>query len=435
MKLIVKQTVALNGRAMMPGSKSHSIRALMMATLCQGESQLTNVVESDDMQDAIAACKKLGVSIHQSQNSVTVVSQGLPYNPDSHDINVGNSGVTTHFMLPLLGLRKNPDQPIVLNCHDQMRARPIKSFIDTLQSLGLHITYLEDENKLPLQITGKLMGGEAYVDGITSQYLSALLFALPCAEKDSAIKVMNLKERPYVDMTLKWLEMQKIEIRHSFTQNCDTYHIKGRQNYKKFNAVIPGDFSSASCLIVASVLMRGEIDILGLDMTDAQGDKQLISILQKMGADIVVSSECIQISGGKKLSGIRIDAGDIPDLLPALAVIGTYASGKTEIYNAAHARIKETDRIMSMAAGLRLMDAKIIENEDGLTIFQSQLKGAFVESYGDHRTAMALSVAAMLATGETVIEGSEAMNKTFPHFVEIMKTLGANMEEEYELFF
>ncbi len=430
MKLVVKQTLQLKGQVTPPSSKSQSIRAIILTTMCNGESVLTNILHSDDTRDAIQACRSFGVDISESKNSLTVSSMGLPFDIQSREVHSGNSGITTHFIMPMLGLRKEANQPIILNCSEQMRERPIKSLVEALKNLGMKIHYLENENKLPISISGKLTGGKTYVDGITSQYLSALLFALPCAECDSEIKVKNLQERSYVEMTLNWLKDQDIQLDYFSAGDIDTYQIKGKQKYKKFHATIPGDFSSASYLIAAGVLVPGEITLGGLNMADAQGDKKLITILQEMGADIVVEPSHIRVRGGKKLSGIKIDANDIPDLLPVLSVIGAHASGKTEIYNVAHARIKETDRIFSMAAGLRLMGAKIKEKEDGLTIYQSQLRGANVKGYGDHRTVMALSIAGMIAEGKTVIDDSEAINKTFPTFVSMMKSIGAKMEVE-----
>ena len=430
MNLIINKTLTLNGQVIVPGSKSQSIRAIMLASLCEGESTLINTLHSDDTQDAINVCRSLGAKISESGHALTIKSMGLPLKLITTEIHSGNSGVTTHFVMPILGLRENADQPIILNCGEQMRARPVKPLVEALTRLGLSIKYLENNNTLPISISGALKGGKTYIDGMSSQYLSALLFALPCAPFDSEINVKNLQERPYAEMTLEWLKNQGILFHHLSTGNLDTYNIKGGQSYKNICATIPGDFSSASYLIAASVLIPGEVILQGLNMADPQGDKQLVGILQKMGADIVIHPTHLRIRGGKRLSGIKIDANDIPDLLPTLAVVGTYASGKTEIYNVAHARIKETDRIQSMAKGLTNMGAKIDEQDDGLIIYQSALKGAPVKGYGDHRTVMALSIAGMIADGETIIDDGEAIHKTFPTFITIMQSLGANMEVE-----
>jgi 3-phosphoshikimate 1-carboxyvinyltransferase len=428
MHLTIKKTLILKGKVTAPNSKSHSVRALILATLSDGKSILQNVLHADDTQNAIHVCKELGAIVSASDDKLIIESKGPPFKISNSEIHSGNSGITTHFLMPILGLRKNSDEAIILNCSEQMRARPIKPLVDALTHLGLHIHYLKNKNTLPIRLSGKLIGGKTEVDGTTSQYLSALLFALPCAQSDSEITVTNLQERPYVEMTLDYLKTQSIQLHHQILGNKDIYKIKGGQHYQANHLSIPGDFSSASYLIAAAVLLPGEVIVQGLDMTDAQGDKKLISILQVMGADIVVQSSCLHIRGGKPLTGIKIDVSDIPDLLPTLAVIGTYASGKTEMNNAAHARIKETDRIHSMAEGLTRLGAKVEQQQEKLTVYQSQLRGNHVKGYGDHRTVMALSVAGMMAEGTTFIDDGDAIDKTFPRFVTVMQSLGAKME-------
>ncbi len=428
MNLFVNQTVRLNGHLTPPGSKSQSIRGLMLASMCRGESTLKNILHSDDTQDAIHVCQSLGVTIGESKDLITVTSKGLPFDAPCSEIYSGNSGLATLFIMPILGLRRYSSEPIILNCGEQMRQRPIKPLVDALRNLGLTIQYLKNENTLPIRISGELAGGVTNVEGFISQYLSALLLALPCASGDSEITVKNLQERPYVEMTLNWLKEQNILFHHISNAEMDIFKIKGGQCYQEIHTIIPGDFSSASYLIAACVLIPGEVKISGLNMEDVQGDKKLIAILQEMGADILVKPEYLLIRGGKKLTGIKIDAHDIPDLLPVLAVIGTAAFGKTEIRNVAHARIKETDRIRSMANGLSRMGASLIEESDGLIIFQSQLQGASVKGYGDHRTVMALSIAGMIAEGSTLIDDSESIDKTFPSFVSTMTSIGAKME-------
>ena len=428
MNLLVKNTTEINGKVTPPASKSQSIRAIILASLCEGKSVLHNVLHSDDIQDAIRVCQSLGATITQSGNTLTIYNTGLPLDISSNTIESGNSGITTHFVMPLLGLRKNPDTAITLNCNEQMRARPIKSLADSLENLGLAFDYLNNPGTLPVRISGELRGGKSSVNGVTSQYLSALLVALPCAKQDSEITVNNLQERSYADMTLDWLKEQHIQFDHQINGETDTFQIRGGQCYRPFETTIAADFSSASYLIAAATLFSGEVIINDINMSDRQGDKELVYILQKMGADIAIHPTHLHIRGGKKLSGIKIDAIDIPDLLPTLAVIGTFASGKTEICNVAHARIKETDRIHSMTDGLTRMGAKIIEQTDGLIIYESHLQGTHVKGYGDHRTVMALSLAGMLAAGTTTIDDCEAIKKTFPNFVTLMQSIGACME-------
>lgn len=428
MQLIVNKNADLSGKSVLPGSKSQSIRGMLFALLARGKSVLSNVLDADDTQIAMRICHALGAEVLLKDGTLTITSQGFPFTRAANQLYTGNSGITTRFILPLLGLCENPMHPILVSCGEQMQARPIKPLIDALNTLGMNIQYVEQHGQLPVFVSGQLKGGDIEIDGTTSQYLSALLISLPCAEKDSVITVKNLHERPYVEITLAWLTQQGIDYKHQQKDGIDIFSIKGGQHYQPFKTAIPGDFSSASCLIAAAALLPSKIELHGLDMHDSQGDKQLIPLLQKMGADITIEGNKIIINGGNTLQGISIDANSIPDLLPALAVIGTQAAGKTEIYNVKQARIKETDRIHSMTEGLTRMGAKIKEHADGMTIYQSCLQGAFVKGYDDHRTVMALTVAGMLAEGETIITDGEAITKTYPEFVETIKSFGARID-------
>lgn len=428
MLLRVEKTKELGGAVTPPSSKSQTIRALILATLVSGRSVLHNVLKSDDTKAAMDVCRGLGVDIKQENNSLVVTSTGVPLQDCNNKINSGNSGITTRFIMPVLGLRENSVQEIILDCDEQMRQRPVRPLINALRSLGLDIECLAGEGKCPVSISGILKSGEIKIEGLTSQYLSALLLSGPCIKGGLKIIVEDLHERPYVDMTLAWLDEQSINYKHYKVDNNDVYHLEGSQSYKPFEKVMPVDFSSASYLIAGAVLIPGEVVIKNIDMSELQGDKRIISILQEMGADITVSNNELLIKGGQPLHGITIDANDIPDMLPTLAVVATQAEGQTRIVNVAHARIKETDRINSMAMGLGAMGAYMEEKEDGLIIKKSLLHGAKVNGFDDHRTVMALSLAGLLAEGETVISTAEAINKTFPQFVEMMNELGCEIK-------
>jgi 3-phosphoshikimate 1-carboxyvinyltransferase len=428
MRLIVHHTSYITGCVTPPASKSQTIRGLILSLLASGESTLRNVLQSEDSEDAKRICEDLGCTLQKKADQLIVHSPGLPIAPRSARLYSGNSGITTRFIMPILGLRKYCDEPITLDCGAQMRLRPIHSLVTALRALGMNIRYDSCEGMLPVTISGRLLGGKTAVNGITSQYLSALLLALPCAEQDSIITVEDLHERPYVALTLNWLKQQHIVYEHKKNRQQDSYFIPGRQAYKPFTTTIAGDFSSASYLLAAAALIPGCVTLTGLDMADPQGDKALVTILQKMGAEITIEDKKIIIIGGKPLTGFAIDANDIPDLLPVLAVLGTQAQGRTEIRNVAQARIKETDRIHSMTQGLSILGAKIIEHADGLTVYQSQLTGGFVKGYGDHRTVMALSIAGLCAAQAVHIDEAQAIDKTFPHYVTLMQSLGAKME-------
>jgi 3-phosphoshikimate 1-carboxyvinyltransferase len=427
MKIIVQKTNQLSGSATPPASKSQTIRGLLFGLLAKGTSEVISPLKSDDTRAALSVCQALGAKISAGRQSILIKSSGVPIVSRVGKIFTGNSGITTRFILPILGLRENCHQPIILDCGRQMKTRPIGSLIDALNQLGMKIKSEKNSRHCPLSISGRLTGGKARISGITSQYLSALLMALPCAEKNSEITVIDLCEKPYVEMTEKWLKEQGIIYSYAKAHGKDIYKVQGRQVYSAFSKKIPGDFSSASYVLAAGVLLGRKLTLMNLDFSDVQGDKQLVSILKKMGADIRTEKSRLIIKGGRPLRGIKIDASAIPDLAPTLAVIGTQAKGKTEILNVPQARLKETDRLRSMAEGLRRMGAKIYEKPDGMVVYQSRLKGNKVQGFHDHRTVMALSLAGLLAEGQTVITTAQAVNKTYPDFVKTMKSLGAKI--------
>ena len=411
----------------MPSSKSETIRALILGSLATGKSEIENSLDCEDTQTALKVLKNLNIRILRRSGKLIVEGGGLPVKTKNKNINTGNSGITTRFILPILGLRGNNAAPLIFDCDSQMRKRPITPLVNALNNLGMKITFLKTRGNCPLVVEGALTGGSTSVDGITSQYISALLLSLPLAKKNSVITVKNLNERPYMEMTLEYLKSLGVSISHRKIKNLDVYKIRGRQQYRDFRKTISGDFSSTSCFIAAGCLIKGKIVLEGLGLKSLQGDKRLIEILRRMGADIETLKNKIVIRGGKNLTGMPVDANDIPDLLPALAVVATCAEGKTKICNVPQARLKETDRIKSMALGLRRMGARVEERTAGLTVYKSDLKGCTVSGYKDHRTVMALVVAGMIAQGTTVISNREAVSKTFPKFYQLMKGLGGNI--------
>lgn len=430
--LRVGKTAVLKGAVTPPGSKSQAIRAIFSALLARGESVLHYLPDSDDVLTALDVCRQLGGQVRQVGDQWHIIGQGVPLPSCAKEINTGNSGLTTRLVMPILGLRQAAKQPIRLHCGDQMQKRPIQPLVSALRALGLTIASMETSEPWPMRLSGRLSGGDVLVSGVSSQYLSALLFSLPCVAQSSTIRVSHLNERPYVAMTLRCLQQSGFLYAHRYDREAceDIYTLPGGQQWSPLNQTMAVDFSSVGYLLAAAVLLPSQVVLQGITSDDGQGDQRLITILQTMGADIVVEAAQKQliIRGGRPLCGCVIDAKDIPDLLPTLAVIATQASGKTVIRKAAHARMKETDRIHAMVEGLRRMGAKVAEHEDGLTVYQSTLHGVNnLKGYDDHRTVMAFALAGMLATGETVIEGARCVRKTFPQFVTMMQSLGAKM--------
>jgi 3-phosphoshikimate 1-carboxyvinyltransferase len=276
----------------------------------------------------------------------------------------------------------------------------------------------------PVIIKGRAKGGETSLNAVTSQYLSSVLISSPLFEKDTEIKITCLNEVPYVEMTLWWLDKQGIKYEND---GFKSILIKGSQQYRPFNMPIPGDFSSATFFMVQAAISGGEFVLENLDITDPQGDKLVLSILEDMGAEVQKLDNMIRIKG-KALKGIEIDMNSIPDALPAMAVAGCFAHGETRLLNVPQARLKETDRIHTMCEELKKMGADIEELPDGLIIRESKLKGCTVNGHDHHRIVMALAVAGLNTDGETIIDTAEAMNVTFPEFVDFMRSCGGKME-------
>jgi 3-phosphoshikimate 1-carboxyvinyltransferase len=262
------------------------------------------------------------------------------------------------------------------------------------------------------------------VNGVSSQFLTALLIASPLAPGDTEIVVENLNERPYVEITLDWLRRMGIRFEQ---QGLEWFRIFGGQHYKAFEREIPADFSSATFPLCAAAITGSEVLIRGLDFNDHQGDKAVFSFFQQMGMQLRHTPEGVWAKG-TGLQGTDIDMNNTPDALPAMAVAACFAKGTTRLLNVPQARLKECDRIAASACELRKMGAAVEELSDGLVIHNSPLSGAEVHGYDDHRMVMALCIAGLAAEGSTTVDTAESASVTYPSFVADMKQLGARIE-------
>ncbi|HHX18029.1 MAG TPA: 3-phosphoshikimate 1-carboxyvinyltransferase [Clostridium sp.] len=409
-----------SGRIKIPGSKSHTIRALFFASLAKGKSEIKNPLISSDAESAIKTCKALGAKIQVLEDKYVI--DGFDSKPSIPDdvINVGNSGTTLRFGTVAAALGEGYT---VFTGDYQIRKRPLGSLLRAINNLGAQAISTRSNDMAPVIVKGKIKGGVTDLDSVTSQYLSALLINAPLFEKDTEINITRLNEIPYVDITLWWLDKFGIKYKNN---NYKSFYIKGGQGYNAMNTTIPGDFSSATFFAVQAAISRGEFVLENLDINDPQGDKEVFSILEDMGASVKVQDQSIIIKGNG-LKGREIDMNAIPDALPAMAVAGCFAEGETRLVNVPQARLKETDRIKVMCEELRKMGADIRELEDGLVIKRSNLKGCRLKGYDDHRIVMALSLAGLNAEGETTIDTAEAIKVTFPEYVQFMNDSGGDM--------
>ncbi len=409
----------LKGEITIPGSKSHTIRALIIATLAEGESILRQPLDSADTRSCIDVCRALGAEIETENGEEDlwrVQGTGGALTTPSDEIDVGNSGTSLYIGAGTAALA---DSSIRFTGDAQIRSRPVQPLLEALKDLGAETESKKKNGCAPFSVKGPLKGGFTSIECPTSQYLSSLLLSAPLASGDSEITVPLLHEKPYVEMTLDWLDRQKIDyMNHDFR----VFTVRGNQHYSSFDESIPGDFSTATFFMCAAAITGSSITLHNLDMKDPQGDKEVADILASMGCSVKKNDHRLTIQG-KPMNGRKIDMNAIPDALPAMAVTACYAEGTTELVNVPQARLKETDRIAVMCRELKKCGADIEERPDGLVIRHSPLKGGNVESHGDHRVAMSMAVGALSAKRPIAIENAEAVAVTVPEFFPLLTKL------------
>ncbi len=409
----------IHGTLNAPPSKSYTHRAIVMASLAKS-SRVVNPLYSEDTYATMQACEAIGAVINPLTDALLIEGvEGAPQQPDDV-IDCQNSGTTLRFMTALCALI---DGTSVLTGDPSLRTRPSVQLIEALNALGAHVISIKSDGTAPLIVRGALSGGRADIaDPVSSQFISALLITCPLCEFDTTLRVHNLKSRPYVDITLELLKQLQVKVStdyYEFTVPCC-------QKYASEDLFIPGDFSSAAFHLGAAAVTNSKVTVRNLSQSK-QGDEKIVTILEDMGAHIARHDDTVTVDGAE-LRGITIDASDVPDLVPILAVLGAYATGCTEIHNVSHLRYKETDRLAAMTSELHKMGVRIRNEESVLLIEGGNPRGAHVQGYGDHRIVMALAIAALGAQGETEIEDAESVHVSYPDFFDDLFALGANIE-------
>jgi len=421
---LISRKCRLQGTVSIPASKSHTIRAVAIASLAQGQSLIRNPLSSADAASAVGTYRALGATIDTADpNLWKVTGMGGQIKAPAGPVDVGNSGTTLNIALGSASL-VGRGQTITFIGDQQTQSRPIGPILNSLSELGAKSVSIHNNGKAPATVTGQLAGGKTSIACSTSQYLSSLLLCTPLAEKDSEINVTLLNEPGYAQMTLDWLDAQGIKYRK---QQMKKFNVRGKQSYKPFDRRVSADFSSATFFLCAGALVGEEVTLLGLDFHDSQPDKAVVEYLKGMGAKITVNADSVTVSTAG-LKGIEIDMNKTPDALPAMSVTAAFAEGETRLVNVPQARGKETDRIACMAQELRKLSVKVEELPDGLVIQGGHPQPATVHGWGDHRIVMALALAGLLLDGPLTVDTAEAMSVTFPDYVKLMRSIGADME-------
>jgi 3-phosphoshikimate 1-carboxyvinyltransferase len=423
MKLIARKS-RLKGTVTIPASKSHTIRAVAIASLAEGESSIREPLVSSDTEAVVASYQALGAKIDTSDPKLwKVLGTGGEITAPAKSIDVGNSGTTLRIAMGSAALAET-GQVVSFTGDEQIQSRPIGPLMEALGNLGAKCKSIRNNGKAPVEVTGRLAGGKTTLACHTSQYLSSLLLCAPLAVKDTEIDITLLNEPGYVQMTLDWLDRQGIEYEN---QQLRKFKIKGGQSYKAFDAAVPADFSSATFFLCAAAMVADKVTLPGLDFSDSQPDKAVVDYLKAMGANISIEANSVTIQAAP-LKGIEINMNQTPDALPAMAVTAAFAEGQTRLVNVAQARGKETDRIKCMAEELKKMGVDVEELPDGLIIEGCRPNPAELDGRSDHRIVMGLSLAGLNLDSQCTIDTAEAVSITFPDYVELMKSIGANME-------
>jgi 3-phosphoshikimate 1-carboxyvinyltransferase len=340
-------------------------------------------------------------------------------------IHCGNSGIILRFFTALAGCC---DGYTVLTGDESLRhIRPMQPLLDAMGQLGATAISTKSDGHAPIIVKGRLRGGRGELDGADSQFVSALLIAAALADAPTELAVHDPGEKPWVGVTLDWMKRMGIEFEND---DFASYLIRGRSKLAAFEYTVPLDWSAALYPLTAALVTSDSVvRVPGMDLNDTQGDKGVLDVLIKMGADISTDERGNIVAKSSRLIGREIDCNDFIDQLPLLAVIGAFAEGETKLTNAAVCREKECNRIAACVETLSAMGADIAETDDGLVVRKSRLRGRELSSYHDHRMVMAMSIAALNAKGQTRITDCSCVKKTFPQFQQAMQNIGAEVRK------
>lgn len=423
--LTLKPISKVEGEINLPGSKSLSNRALLVAALAKGTTKITNLLASDDTRHMLNALKQLGVQYTLSENKTecTIIGNGGPIDSDMfQELFLGNAGTA---MRPLCAALCLGQGAYMLTGEPRMKERPIGHLVDALRQAGADISYKEREGYPPLQIEANgLNGGEVQIEGaISSQFLTALLLAAPMAKEDMTISIIGeLVSKPYIDITLHIMEIFGVSV---VNDNYETFSIKGGQSYQAVETyMVEGDASSASYFLAAAAIKGGTVKVTGIGRDSIQGDVQFVDVLEQMGARVEWGDTYVSVTRDV-LSAIDMDFNHIPDAAMTIATTALFCKGTTTLRNIYNWRVKETDRLFAMATELRKVGAEVEEGEDYLKITAPKvLKHAAIDTYDDHRMAMCFSLLALDPASVTINE-PECTAKTFPTYFEVFESISS----------
>jgi 3-phosphoshikimate 1-carboxyvinyltransferase len=410
----------LNATVRVPGSKSLTNRALLIAALADGTTRLTNALFSDDSRYFAGALQTLGfdVQLNEASHEMTVTGLGGKIPAKKAKLFIGNAGTAARFLSAFLTLGNGE---YILDGEPRMRERPIGDLIDALHQLGVEME--STNNCPPVEIFAKgLPGGKTKIAGnISSQFLSALLMVAPYAQSPIEIELTtSLNSKPYVDMTIAIMRDFGVEIER---QDYSKFIIQPTSYSPLATFQIESDASAASYFFAATAICGGTVRVENISRKSVQGDIAFLDVLQQMGCEVKEGENYIQVTGASSLQGVDVDMRDIPDTAQTLAAVVSFATSPTRIRGIASARVKETDRVAATCTELKRLGVQVEEHEDGMTIYPCQtFQPSNVQTYNDHRMAMTFSLIGLRFDGVT-IENPSCVSKTFPNYFEVLDEL------------
>ncbi len=404
------------GDITVPPSKSFTHRAIICSALGVGKSVIHNVDFSDDILASIQSIKNIGATVNIKSGCVEIIGNGV--NIVNSKFNFNESGSSIRFMIPIAMTDYNYDGFLEFDGSGSLVRRSLKVYTDIFKSKNIEYIY---DGKLPLKVRGKMYADSYYVRGdISSQFITGLMLALSVVNKKSEINIVDrLESKSYIDITLDVMKKFGVSI---CNYDYKKFVINNKVGFKSTEYRIEGDYSQAAFFIVAAIL-NGDIRIHGLNKNSVQGDRAIVDIVKKMGADIYFEGDILFVKKSKTF-GTDIDMSDIPDMLPALSVLAAFSEGSTRFYNGERIRLKESDRIKAMYTELTKLGAKVVECRDGLIIEGvNSLGGGLVDSHNDHRIAMALAVCSIGIEQPIKILGANCVKKSYPNFFDDLEKL------------
>ena len=414
----IKPLQNLKATVTVPGSKSYTNRALLIAGLTDGECRLEKPLVSDDTKYMIQALKAFGVPVREEEGAFIVSGKGGKLCAPDNDIFIGNAGTAMRFLTTFSTLAPGK---VRLDGDERMHERPLADLLDCLTQMGIHAVSVNDNGCPPIDIKGgEVPGGDVQLAGDkSSQYLTSILLSAPYFKNDTCVHIQgDLTSKSYADITLDIMKTFGVHVENKSYQH---FKVKAGDHYKAQTYQVESDWSSASYFLAAAAVTGGEVTLNGINPQSVQGDMQFTSALEKMGCYVDKKANSLHIKGNP-LKGITINMNNMPDAVQTLAVTALFAEGETVIQGISNLRIKETDRISALTKELTRLGAEVEAGEDHLIVRPGVYSGAEIETYNDHRMAMSFAVAGLKIPGVR-IKNPSCVDKSFPDFFQRFENL------------